>query len=129
LFSENTFIKETDREYDYKYRLKRNNFDISSKWIFYFVKSTDYNKNKRIDSNDPFILYVSDKHGNGLKALTPTNENAVSIDIYDKQGFALIKMQRDADKDNHFEYGDLDFYCIRLDLTTLALGNKIEVQK
>ncbi|SDD40367.1 hypothetical protein SAMN05216323_11741 [Williamwhitmania taraxaci] len=77
------------------------------------------------DSSD--ILYVSDKKGNGLKPITSNYENAISIDIYDKQGFALIKLQRDLDKDNDFESDDKDYYYIRLDLNTITLGNKIEI--
>ena len=128
LFKDDTFIKGFQKEYDYYNRTKIDNLDyVCSQWIFYFVKYSDYNKNGKIDSDDPYILYVSDKNGNGLKPITSTNENAVSLDIYDKQGFALIKMQRDLDKDNDFESDDKDFYYIRLDLNTLTLGNKIEI--
>lgn len=124
LFNTDTFIKGFDSYYNYdkKYRLD----NMSSKWIFYFVKSFDYSKNGKIDSDDPYILFASDKSGNGLQSITPTDENAVSINIYDKQGFALIKMQRDLDKDGDFESDDKDYYYIRLDLNTLITGNKIE---
>ncbi len=130
LFNNDTFIKGFDDDNNYYNHNKKDKLDnISSKWIFYFVKSYDYSKNGKIDNDDPYILYVSDKNGNGLKSITPTNENAVSINIYDKQGFALIKMQRDLDKDNDFESNDKDYYYIRLDLNTLTLGNKIEIKK
>lgn len=130
LFMDDTFIKGFTNYYNSYYRDERTNKpeNMSSKWIFYFVKPTDYDKSGRVDNDDPAILFVSDKYGNGLKAITPTNESAVSIDIFDKQGFALIKMQRDLDKDNDFEYDDKDFYYIRLDLNTLTLGNKIEIK-
>ena len=127
LFNNDTFIKGFDSYYNYNKKYSLDN--MSSKWIFYFVKSFDYSKNGKIDSDDPYFLYVSDKNGNGLKSITPTNENAVSINIYDKQGFALIKMQRDFDKDNDFESDDKDYYYIRLDLNTLILGNKIEIKE
>ncbi|MHC2993146.1 hypothetical protein OB13_16745, partial [Pontibacter sp. HJ8] len=68
--------------------------NVSKNWIFYFVKPGDYNKNGKVDTEDPSLLYVSDKAGNKLKALTTNTENAVSIEIFDKQGFALVKMQR-----------------------------------
>jgi hypothetical protein len=129
LFKDDTFIKGFQKDYNYYNRTKADKLDyVSSNWIFYFVKSNDYSRNGKIDSDDPYILYVSDKKGNGLKPITSVNENAVSIDVYYKQGFALIKMQRDLDKDNDFESDDKDFYYIRLDLNTLTLGNKIEIK-
>jgi len=130
LFKDDTFIKGFTNDYNSYNLYERTNKkeNISSKWIFYFVKPTDFDKSGRVDNDDPSILFVSDKYGNGLKSITPTNENAVSIDIFDKQGFVLIKMQRDLDKDNDFESDDKDFYYIRLDLNTLTLGNKIELK-
>ncbi len=127
LFNEDTFIKEFVNRYDYYDNSRNNKVDyICQKWILYLVKNKDYNKNGKIDNNDPYILYVSDRYGNGLKSITPENENAVSLKILDKQGFALIKMQRDLDKDTDFESDDKDYYYIRLDLNTLTLGNTIE---
>lgn len=129
LFKDDTFIREfTNNNSFYPYERYNKNKNTCSKWIFYFVKPTDYDYSGKIDDDDPSILYVSDKNGNGLQAITPANENAVSIEIFDKQGIALIKMQRDSDKDNDFEYNDKDFYYMRLDLNTLTLGKKIEIK-
>lgn len=132
LFVEDTFIEGFKPRYISYYeqgdrtdKLK----NVSSKWIFYFVKAIDYNKNGRIDSNDPSILYVSDKNGDNLRAITSLNENAESIQIFDKQGYALIKMQRDLNNDMDFDYSDKDYYYVRLDLSNLTLGNKIELVK
>jgi len=130
LFKDDTYIKEFTNDYPPYYRFERTKKpeNLSSKWIFYFVKPTDYDNSGKVGNDDPSVLFVSDKYGNGLKAITPTNENAVSIDIFDTQGFALIKMQRDIDMNNNFESDDKDFYYIRLDLNTLTLGNKIEIK-
>jgi hypothetical protein len=65
LFNNDTFIKGFDSYYNYDKKYGLDN--MSSKWIFYFVKSFDYSKNGKIDSDDPYILYVSDTNGNGLK--------------------------------------------------------------
>ncbi len=131
LFSDDTFIEGFSIGKNPYYSFTRTNKpeNISSKWIFYFVKPADYDRNGRIDNDDPSILYVSDKFGNGLKSITPTNENAETIDVFDKQGFALIKMQRDMDNDFDFESNDKDFYYVKLDLNTLTLGNKIELKR
>ena len=110
--------------FDYNPINNYHNTVSSSKWIFYFVK-VDYNNDGKIDKNDPYIIYVSDKKGEGLKSITPLNENTLSIDIYDKQGFALIKLQRDTDGNKKFSYNEwADFYYVRLDLSTLTLQDK-----
>ncbi|MDR0811899.1 MAG: hypothetical protein LBN23_06485 [Paludibacter sp.] len=103
--------------------------NATSQWIFYRVKNYDRNKNRRIDDKDPAILYVSDLYGNNLKPLTSENENAVSFDIFEQQNFVLIKMQRDHNNNGKFESDDKDFYFIKLDLTTMTFGNKIEINE
>jgi hypothetical protein len=131
LFMEDTFIKGfsnmNSSYYGYDANASRPESDCK-KWIFYFVKTTDFDKSGRIDNEDPSTLFVSDRFGNDLKAITSVNENAVSIDIFDKLGIAMIKMQRDFDNDKDFEQNDKDFYFIRLDLNTLKLGDKIEIK-
>jgi hypothetical protein len=37
-----------------------------------FFTQDDLNKSGKINNDDPSVLYVSDKKGNGLQALTPT---------------------------------------------------------
>jgi hypothetical protein len=104
------------------------NNNITSKLIFYKVYNIDHNKNGDVDEQDPAILYVSDNHGNNLKALTTENESVIAIDLFEKQNFALIKIQRDIDKDGFFKPGDNDYYYVKVDLKTLAFGNKIELK-
>lgn len=130
LFEKDTYIQGFIRGQNAYNRFERDHAKLenaSSNWIFYFVKPVDYNNNGRIDNDDPSILYVSDRSGNKLKALTTDSENAVSIDVFNKQGFALLKMQRDSDNNRKFESKDKDFYYVRLDLNTLTFGNKIEI--
>jgi hypothetical protein len=130
LFAEDTFIERltmnTDSPSKY-YRSSPHN-DYCTNWIFYFVKTIDVNKNGKIDHEDPSVLFVSDRLGNNLKPITNSDENVASIEIFDKQGFALIKIQRDLNKDLSFNSKDNDFYYIRLDLNSLTLGNKIEIK-
>ena len=101
---------------------------MTPKAIFYRVKNIDHNKSGRIDNNDPTILYTSDIQGNNLRSLTTENENVVAVDIFEKQDFALIKIQRDQDNDGDFEANDKDFYFVKLDLKTFTFGNKIETK-
>jgi hypothetical protein len=124
LFEEDTYIKPIQLDENPNYVYQKSYF--SKKWIFYFVKSSDYNRNGRMDVDDPYILYVSDKNGNGLKALTASNENVISIDIFEKQGCALIKMQKDVNGNEKFGNNeDRDYHYLRLDLNTLTLREGI----
>lgn len=101
---------------------------ISKDWILYRVKNVDQNKSGKIDQHDPDVLYVSDVHGKKLQQLTGPDENVVSIDIYPDQNFALVKLQKDSDKDGSYKSEDKDYCYVRLDLTTLKLGQRIEVK-
>jgi hypothetical protein len=128
LFRGDTFIKGFNISYSpHIARPEPVNYS-SSKWQFYFVKPSDYNCSGRINDSDPTVLYVSDKFGDNLQSLTPVNENVLSLEIYDKHGFAMMKVQRDQNNDRNFDHRDKDFYYIKLDLKTLKLGKRIEVE-
>jgi hypothetical protein len=123
LFKEDTFISRYNLVNYPRWQI--NNSLYSSRWLFFFVKTSDYNKNGKLDPEDPYIIYVSDRNGDGLKPITPLDECALSIDISDEQGFAIIQMQRDSDHNNEFSYYD-ECYFVRLDLNTLTFGKKVE---
>jgi hypothetical protein len=129
LFDQDTYIVGYKTYYYYYREEPKQPENITSKWLFYRVKNVDRNKSGRIDNDDPAILYVTDLHGGNLKSLTTENENVLSIDIFEKQNFALIKIQRDQDNDGDFENSDKDFYYVKLDLTTMSFGNKIEAKQ
>lgn len=114
-YNKTSFFKQPDKNF-------------SKEWILYRVKNIDYNSNGKIDQDDPDILYTSDVRGKNLKRVTGEDENVVSIDVFYEQNFALIKIQRDANKNKEFELNDRDFYYVRFDLSTLTLGQKIEVR-
>jgi hypothetical protein len=131
LFDKDTYIVEfsgSHNETSSGINIKKHINSVTTKWLFYTVKSIDNNKNGHIDNNDPAILYVSDIHGDNLKALTTEKENVVGIDIFEKHNFALVKIQRDLDNDGNFESEDKDFYFVKLDLTTLTTSKKIEAK-
>ena len=126
LFEEDTYIKPFREGYYYRYS-NEPNYNIISGQIYMFVKNIDFDKNKKIDRDDPFILYTCDFKGNNLKAITPTNENAISFELFNKQGFMLIRMQRDYNNDKDFTYKDKDFYYLKVDLSKFNILSKIEL--
>lgn len=129
LFEKNTFITSFNSNYRYYYNNdKPQNKNITSKHLLYLVSNIDHNQNGKIDGDDPSMLYVSDTRGKELKVLTTENENVVNIDLFEKQNFALIKIQRDSNLDGEYDWKDNSYYFLKLDLTTLTFGNKIETK-
>lgn len=125
LFDHNTCIMQyRTYQFDLTWR-ELSNRNVLRNWILYRVKNEDYDKNGKIDSGDPDILYASNAQGENLKQLTTKNENVVSIDVYHEQGFALVTLQLDTNQDNNYDKNDREYSYVKLDLTTLTLGKKI----
>lgn len=127
LFPADTYIFGFDHSY-YSYKYSENKNTLTRNCILYKVKNVDLDANGKIENNDPTILYVSDQHGNDLKALTSTTENVLTVDVFENQNIAMVKIQRDKDQDKSFEKEDKDYYMVKLDLTTLEFGTKIELK-
>lgn len=128
LFSEDTYILDfSDRPSYYRYEKQSRPANITDQWILYLV-SQDYNKNGKIDQDDACVLFVSDKQGNQLKELTSASENVVSFEVFDMQGFALVKIQKDTNSDKFFDNKDQEYYYVKLSFDNLQLGNRIELK-
>jgi len=125
LFDHNTYIKHFGMNRYYGGPVEKHQ---TANWIFYQVRDSNTSGNKRIDGSDPTMLYVSDLHGNHLQRITNPDENLISFELHEKQGFMLLKMQRDQDHNSKFNVDDRDFYYVRLELKSLKLGNKIEIR-
>lgn len=127
LFEKDTYVLSFNR-YNYSYKFnEEHNSNITHNWVFYKVMNVDRNLNNSIDNEDPIMLYVSDIHGNNLKKLTDENENVTSFNIYEKQNIAMVKIQRDLNDDDKFDKKDTNFYMVKLDLSNLTWGKKIEL--
>jgi len=96
--------------------------------IFLLVKPKDTNNSGRVDEKDPSVLFAVSPNGQTLKQLTDDTENVVSFDNFEKQGFLLIKIQRDSDNDKSFKTEDKEFYFKKVNLTDLTLGKGIEIK-
>jgi hypothetical protein len=127
LFDKNTYIESLSNLSGYDFTIPSTKKNAIGKYLFYKVYNSDYDKNGRIDYTDPAILFISDNHGKHLKAITPQNENVVSIQVFEKQNFLLLKIQRDVDNDRDFKNSDDDYYYVKFDMRTLTLGRKIEL--
>jgi hypothetical protein len=112
LFDKDTFIISLFSSKSYVDYQSVNN-SITENWVFLLVKQRDYNENGRVDEKDPSVLYAVTRKGENLQAITDSTENVVSFRIFEKQGFALLRMQRD--------------YFRKISLKDLSLGKPIEI--
>lgn len=130
LFDTDTFIEAFNYGRNAGYGVDRDARlkNITAKWVFMRVKNKDHNNSGRIDENDPSILFAATRRGEGLRQLTDDNENVVSLDVYEAQGFAIVKIQRDLNKDKSFKNSDKDYYFRKINLSDLTLGKPIEAQ-
>ena len=76
--------------------------NLTTNWVFLLVKTKDTNKSGRIDEKDASVLFAVSTKGDRLKQLTEENENVESFASYEKQGFVLVRFQRDSDNDGSF---------------------------
>ena len=63
-----------------------------------------------------------------MRQLTEEKESVASFDTFDKQGFILIKIQKDSDNDKSFRSNDKEYYYKKVSLTDLAVGKGIETR-
>lgn len=131
IFDKDTFI-ESLRSSNYNYLYSARTTDkiknVTARWIFLLVKLKDTNNSGRIDEKDPSILFAVSTDGQTLKQLTDETENIVSFDNFEKQGFLLIKIQRDTNNDKSFKADDKEFYFKKINLADLTLGKGIEIK-
>jgi hypothetical protein len=125
LFEKDTFIQILNLNEFLSMKQKSKNTPL--KYLFYKVLNLDHNKDGVINHQDPAMLYVSDDQGNNLQPLTSKNDNVLSIQMFGQKSFLLVKLQRNADNDQNFEFEDKDYYFLKLDLKTLTFGKNIEI--
>lgn len=129
LFDKDTYI-EAWRNYTHTYstRTPAKNQNITKAWVFLLVKPTDTNNSGRIDEKDASVLFAISSNGQTLRKLTDEAENVVSFDNFEKQGFILLKIQRDSNNDKSFKSEDEEYYFRKVSLTDLSLGKGIELK-
>ena len=83
--------------------------------ILYRIGDLDYNKDKRINYDDPIHLFISKIDGSELTRLSPINENLESYRIVPNSDKIIFRTKRDIDSDLDFDNEDeLIWYQINL---------------
>ncbi len=75
------------------------------------------------------MMFACDRKGNQLRQLTDASENCVDMSIYEKQGFVLLKMQVDKNKNGCINFKDDEFYYKRVNLKDLEVRKNIILPK
>jgi hypothetical protein len=124
LFLNDTYIKSLRSDYSYGTRGYERVKNLCSGWVFLLVKPTDTNGSGRIDEDDASVLMTVSTDGRTVKQLTDGAEDVAEIIPFEKQGFILIKIQRERDQHKSISHG-ADFYFKKIDLADLTLGKTI----
>ncbi|MBL7872312.1 MAG: hypothetical protein JNM78_11910 [Cyclobacteriaceae bacterium] len=129
VFEKDTFIESFRGAYfSYASRTDVKIKNITTNWVFLLVKYKDTNNNGRIDEKDPSILFAVSTNGEILKQLTNETENVVSFDNLNEQGFLLLKIQKDSNRDKSFKPDDGEFTFRKVSFADLTLGKEIEIK-
>jgi hypothetical protein len=131
LFEQDTFIESfraSRNSYGYSIRSGEKIKNLTSKWVLLLVKPTDTNESGRIDERDPSVLFAVSTNGEVIHQITNEAENVVSFDVFNDQGFALIRIQRDSNQDKSFKNDDKAYFYRKVDIMDLSLGKEIELR-
>jgi hypothetical protein len=91
------YAKESD--YDDKGQIMEN-------LVLYEIADIDYNKDSKLNDNDPEFLFSSNIDGTNLKRISPLNEDLISYRVIPKTQQILIKTRRDKNQDSLFNHKD-----------------------
>ena len=89
--------------FDIKYS-SGDNVDIafSNRNIFYKVTVDDYNEDKKLTSDDPEYLFVSDKEGNNFRQISPAGYSLKSWQFIKSTNKIIMAVTKDSDKNRKF---------------------------
>ncbi len=89
--------------------------------IFYRIVKKDINKDKKYNSKDAVMLYMSDTMGRNFVAITAPNEQLLTYFYYQESNTLLVKTSIDIDNDGKFTATDeTNFREVKLDNPSLG---------
>ena len=96
--------------------------------IYYTVIQDDYNKDKRLDAEDPTYLYYSKFDGTGLTLLTPRFFHLKMYKYIKSQNIILATLIMDENKDKRYNSNDSEV-LYKIDLNDLSRSKIITTLK
>lgn len=92
--------------------------------IYYTVIDEDYNKDNKLDSNDPSYLYMSRFDGTGLTRLTPEFYDLQTYRYIERSNIILATLTLDENKDGKFNNNDAEV-LYKIDLNDLSKSREV----
>ncbi len=92
-------------------------------WLYQIIDS-DTNGDKKLDTQDAKIGYLSDLSGNNLQQITPNNSQILNWTLVQSAGAIFIKILKDSDNDQKFTEKD-ETNFIRVNLDKPVIGSEI----
>lgn len=97
---------------------------LNKEHMYYSVINEDYNRDKKLDSNDPSYLYMSRFDGTGLTRLTPESYDLQTYRYIEKSNIILATLTYDENKDGKFNNNDSEV-LYKIDLNDLSKSKEV----
>ena len=96
-------------------------YEFGKPLVFYRVVKKDINGDKKYNSKDAVMLYMSDTMGRNFTMITPENEQLLTYFHYPESNTLLVKTALDIDQNGKFtESDETNFREVKLDNPTLG---------
>ncbi|MEH1798546.1 MAG: hypothetical protein V7L13_05140 [Nostoc sp.] len=92
-------------------------------WLYKIIDQ-DTNTDKKFNSEDATIGYVSDLSGKNLQQITPNNTRIISWVVVPGQNTIFLKILKDSDNDKKFTKEDRTNF-VRVNLDKIGMGTEI----
>ncbi|MEH2208807.1 MAG: hypothetical protein V7K53_32850 [Nostoc sp.] len=92
-------------------------------WLYKIIDQ-DTNTDKKINSEDATIGYLSDLSGKNLQQITPNNTRIISWVVVSGQNAIFLKIIKDSDNDKKFTKEDKTNF-VRVNLNKIGMGTEI----
>ena len=101
-----------------------NGYSQVSKLIYYSVRTLDFNKDGKLNAQDPNYLFISDKAGKNFKQVSPDNLSVTNWQTIKGANKILIHVTKDTNNDKQFNVEDETIPMV-YDLNTNGISKDI----
>lgn len=101
-----------------------NGYNQVDKLLYYSVTTLDFNKDGKINADDPNYLFISDKAGKNFKQVSPDNLNVTNWQTIKGTNKILIQATKDTNNDKKFNEKDETIPMV-YDLNTNGISKDI----
>jgi len=103
--------------------VKAANKPITRLWLYKIIDQ-DTNADKKINTNDAIVGYISDLSGKNLQQITPNNTQIINWVLLPSQNAIFLKIIKDSNNDQKFT-GEDNTNFVRVNLDQPGIGTEI----